>query len=125
MKITNVKIYNLSFGYSHEIKTIYKKGLIKIDYDFYGDKLEIDTATLEHLEPHSKGGKTTESNLVLATKRMNQARGNKPLIEFYNPEAAERYYSYFKGVVINKFNGDRYIKLIKKTVERLLREGRK
>lgn len=87
--------------------------------------MEIDTATLEHLEPHSKGGKTTESNLVLATKRMNQARGNKPLIEFYNPEAAERYYSYFKGVVINKFNGDRYIKLIKKTVERLLREGRK
>lgn len=122
MKINPINLNSPAFGYSHELKTLYKKGLIKIDYDFYGDKLTKDSATLEHLKPHSKGGKTTLSNLVLATRKSNQMRGNRPLREYYNPAAAENYFNYFKGLFVRGFNGDKYIKLIKRTISNLLKE---
>lgn len=122
MKINPINLNSPAFGYSHELKTLYKKGLIKIDYDFYGDKLTKDTATLEHLKPHSKGGKTTLSNLVLATRKSNQMRGNRLLREYYNPAAAENYFNYFKGLFVRGFNGDKYIKLIKRTISNLLKE---
>lgn len=70
---------NISFKYSNRLKTLYKKGKIKVPTGFYGDVLTKDNTTLEHIVPHSLGGKTVEDNLVLSSSRTNNLRGNKEL----------------------------------------------
>ena len=90
---------NVSFGYSHKLKTLYKKGLLPtVKKGFYGGILSKDIVTLEHLLPHSQRGATTLSNLVLATVENNFKRSNSPLAQFYNPKAAEEYFQQFVGV---------------------------
>lgn len=52
------------------------------DKCFYTDVvLTMETATIEHLIPLSKGGKNNLDNLVLCTYQSNQMMGDKPLIE--------------------------------------------
>jgi hypothetical protein len=38
--------------------------------------------SLDHVTPHSKGGKNTASNLVCSCSRCNSSRGNRPAGEF-------------------------------------------
>ena len=38
--------------------------------------------TLDHIQPHSKGGTNHESNLVTCCHRCNSARGNRPMKAF-------------------------------------------
>lgn len=56
MKVAPVSI---SFGYRNRLKTEWLKGNIpELMHDFYdGSLLNADTVTLEHVLPHSKGGK--------------------------------------------------------------------
>ena len=112
-----------TFGYSHPLKTLYKKGkLPTVQYGIYGDKLTKDNVSLEHLLPHSKGGRTVLDNLVLASKKNNQSRGNKPIKDFLTKENFERYVNQFLGVKVGNFNGTDYIRRILKTLNRLLDE---
>ena len=76
MRIQPIPPNSPTFGYSHPLKTLYRQGKLPVRYGFYGDKLTQKNVSLEHLKPHSKGGKTELSNLVLASKQKNQARGN-------------------------------------------------
>ena len=111
---------SLSFRYSNPLKTLYKKGQLKsVKTGFYGGELTKKNVTLEHLKPHSKGGKTELSNLVLATDENNRKRGNKPLKDFLNPENVKKYLEQFKGIELEGFNGNRYIRLIKETLRRI------
>lgn len=120
---------NISFTYSNILKTLYKQGKINPP-DFYsGLPLEKDTVSIEHLKLHSEGGKTTISNTVLTSAKNNNLRGNKPLIEFFNPENAKKYFDYFTNLIIpykkngkNKiFYGDTYVSQAKQTVTDLLK----
>ena len=102
-----------------------------VKYGFYGDILTQKNVSLEHLKPHSKGGKTELNNLVLASKQKNQARGNADIRNFANKETIAKYLSqfidvktkdfdgnkYINGIIINKFGGNKMIiKWIKKKV---------
>lgn len=61
-----------------------KEKLFERDGDkcFYtGVKLTLETATIEHLIPLSKGGKNNLDNLVLCTEESNRLLGDLPLIE--------------------------------------------
>ena len=108
----------ISFGYSNKLKTLYKQGLLPtVKKGFYGGILSNDVVTLEHLLPHSKGGPTCLSNLVLSTAENNFKRGNKDLALYFKPEAAREYLKQFEGIKLKKFKGDKYIKIIKKTLE--------
>ena len=126
MRITNppipdVLIYRPSFGYSHALKTAWKKGQIpQVKYGFYGEKLTKKNVSLEHLKPISKGGKTEWSNLVLADNKINNARGDKPLGEYLNIKAMGKYLEQFTNIKINGFDGNRYIAMILETVGGLL-----
>lgn len=103
----------ISFGYSHQLKTLYKEGkLPTVKYGFYGGELTKDIVSLEHLQPHSKGGKTVLNNLVLATVENNNKRGNKSLWEYLNPENVLKYLNQFIGVKTDGFNGDDYVRQI-------------
>lgn len=119
MRVESPQPYSPTFEYRHQLKTLFLKKKIKVPTGFYGGNLTEDTVTLEHLQPKSKGGKTDIANLVLATRRNNEKRGNLPLRDFLNTEFMEKYLSYFKDVKVDGFNGNEYIKLIRKTVRRL------
>lgn len=122
---TNNKSSNISFGYSHELKTLYKKGKLPIEFDFYGSKLTKKNVTLEHLLPHSYGGRTTLDNLVLATRENNQARSNKPLEEFMDWYNIKRYLKQFENLQIGNTSGKDYIKMILNTISKIKSIGKR
>ena len=109
----------LSFGYSSPLKTLFKKGKLPVKYGFYGDRLTLKNVSLEHLKPHSKGGKTTLDNLVLASKEKNNLRGDKDIKDFLNIDAMTTYLCQFMGVKRRGFDGDEYIAGILRTIEEL------
>ena len=121
--IQQVFKHNPSFGYSSPLKDMYKAGKLPIEYGFYGDKLTKDTVTLEHLVPHSKGGKTTINNLVLSSMNNNHRRGNRPLAEYINWEWANKYFEAFEKIKTKKFDGKKYVESIKKTIQYALWKG--
>lgn len=112
-------ISNFSFGYSSPLKTLFKKGKLPVRYGFYGDRLTTKNVSLEHLKPHSKGGKTTLDNLVLASKEKNHLRGDRDLKDFIDIQCVMTYLCQFMGVKRRGFDGDQYIAGILKTIEEL------
>ena len=114
---------NITFGYTNKLKTLYLKGKIKPKYGLYGDKLTKKTVTLEHILCRSKGGKTEIENLALASARMNNARGNRPLSEFLTAENLARYIDEFMQIKIPEFDGMKYIKDLLKTINNVLDKG--
>lgn len=111
----------ISFGYHSPLKTLYLKGkLPTVTKGFYGDKLTPKTVSLEHLQPHSQGGKTELNNLVLASKRKNQARGNDDIANYLDKKCITEYLQQFVGIKLPNFDGDKYIQDIIKKIGELL-----
>ena len=108
-----------TFQYNSPLKTLCRKDELPVKYGFYGDKLTQKNVSLEHLKPHSKGGKTALSNLVLASKQKNQARGNSDIRNFASKEIIVKYLSQFIDVKIKDFDGNKYINGIIKTLTKL------
>lgn len=107
-------------GYNSPLKTNWKNGkLPTVKKGFYGDILTQDNLSLEHLRPHSKGGKTDLANLVLASKNKNRERSNKDINEFINMKTVREYLSQFTNVRIKGFNGNNYIDMILSTLKKL------
>ena len=119
MKIQPIPPNSPTFGYSHQLKTLYIQGKLPVKYGFYGDKLTQKNVSLEHLKPHSKGGETVLSNLVLASKQKNQARGNADIRNFANKETIIKYLNQFIDIKIKDFDGNKYINGIIKTLTNL------
>lgn len=90
-----------------------------VKYGLYGAPINKYTVSLEHLEARSHGGETILSNLALAHRETNAARGNKPLANFLTWEMLEKYLSQFNFRIKNLFDGYHYQKIIKRTCERL------
>ena len=62
-------ISNITFGYSHPIKTAYKKGLLPtVTKDLFGNELNLKNISIDHILPVSQGGKTRLDNITLMTK---------------------------------------------------------
>ena len=110
----------VSFGsYQNILKTLYKKGQMpQVKKGLYGDILTKDNVSLEHLKPHSEGGQTILSNLALASKSKNNARGAKPLKDVLNWEMVDEYLSQF-NFRIKGFDGEKYANMIRKTLKEL------
>ena len=97
-------------GYNSPLKSEWRKGKFPtVRHGFYGDELTNENISLEHLQPHSKGGKTKLNNLVLASKEKNNIRGSKPIQNFVNKQTIADYLLQFIGIKTKKFNGDDYI----------------
>ena len=110
------------FGYHNVLKTQFKKGhLPTVKYGFYGDEINKKNVTLEHLLPRSQGGKTELKNLVLASANKNQERGINPLSSMLNWEYAGRYFEQFRNVVVEGFDGNKYIEMAMETIKELLK----
>lgn len=109
-----MRVQSVSFGYHNRLKTEWKAGNIpELVHDFYdGSLLDPKTVTLEHLQPHSKGGKTTLTNLVLTNYRNNVKRGNRDIRQYINIEAARQYIEEAKKIKCKGINGANYAKSI-------------
>lgn len=115
---TNAQV---SFGYHSPLKTLFLKGkLPTVKKGFYGDTLTKNTVSLEHLEPHCFGGKTDLTNLVLASKKNNQARGNDDIANYLDEKNVTEYLQQFIGIKLPNFDGDKYIQGIIKKLGELL-----
>jgi len=110
----------ITFGYHHPLKTMYIKGKLPIKYGFYGGILNKKNVSLEHLKPHSQGGKTELDNLVLSTKSNNQNRRAEPLSHYITIKNVTRYLQQFIDVKSGDFNGNEYIQKILKTLGGLI-----
>lgn len=108
-----------AFGYSSPLKTLYKHGKLPVAKGFYGGTLTPNNVSLEHLIPHSQGGRTELSNLVLATKENNNLRSNLPIKDFINIEQVKIYLKQFQGVLTANLNGETYIKNIIRTLRKM------
>lgn len=113
----------VSFGYSHYLKTYWYQGkLPSVKYGIYGGKLSkrgSNRTTLEHIQPFSQGGPTSECNLALATSKNNNTRGCKPLQEVLRYEDIVKYLRQFKDVLYGKLDGSRYIEKVLTTLANL------
>ena len=106
-----------TFGYKWHVKTKYLRGqLPSVKIDASGRKLTADNATVDHIIPHSKGGRTRDNNLMIATKEFNNQRGDKPLTDFITAKGLARYLKQFADVILPDFNGNEYIKAVLKTI---------
>lgn len=120
MRVDRIQQNPISFGYNSPLKTLYKKGKMpSVEYGFYGDKLTLDNVSLEHLKPHSKGGKSALDNFVLATKENNRLRGSEDIRKYANNENIVRYLSQFINMKLPDFDGNKYIQGILRTLTKL------
>lgn len=117
----NISVSQVTFsGYRHPLKDLFKEGKMPtVKRGLYGGKLTLGNVSLEHLKPHSKGGKTTWRNLALAERGRNTARGSNPLADFLSWEMLEKYLSQFNFRIGTLFDGFIYQDQIRETCRAL------
>ncbi|MBR5304948.1 MAG: hypothetical protein IKU37_09010 [Candidatus Gastranaerophilales bacterium] len=117
--IPRIKFDLINFGYKSKLKDEFKKGNIPLEKGFYGGKLDPKNASLEHCKPHSKGGKNTLGNFVLATVENNNKRGNGDIFRYATKENTEAYFKVFENCNIKDTKGTDYLKMLAKTLREL------
>lgn len=74
-------------GYNFKLKKLFRAGKLPNDLvDLGGNKITQKNLSGDHGLAKSKGGKTTDDNMILATKWFNSMRGNRPLKEVVTME---------------------------------------
>lgn len=125
MKVSfnSLRVQPLSFK-AHPLKKDWLEGQMpSVIHGFYGDILDTKTVTLEHILPKSKGGKSCLSNYALASGPKNWARADKPLAEYFNPEAFKQYCEEMMQVHSKNIDGPSYVEQLIETVKNVLKQG--
>ena len=114
--ITNTIPFN---GYNFKLKKMYREGKLPKDLvDMGGNRITQNNLSGDHAIPKSKGGKTTDANMILATKQFNSLRGNRPLKEVTTKENLIKWINqYLELEPIDGFNFKKYIQGILKILE--------
>lgn len=103
------------FGYSSPLKRAWDKGALpNVTHGLSGQKLTKENRTVDHLLPHSKGGRTTLDNLVLETREFNQDRGCTPIEKLVTIEMLRKYLKQFEGQYNKYFDIDAYVQGIRR-----------
>ena len=106
-------VNNINFGYSHPLKTAFKKGLMpEVKYGIYKKRITKANVSLEHATPASQGGRTNLANLFLADKQANNRRGVKPFLQVVSKQMIIDYLRQFKNVKNKLVDGMLYIRVI-------------
>ena len=78
------------------------------------ERIKPNELSLEHIIPHSQGGKTELSNLLLADRLANSRRGVRPIQEVITTEQLINYLVQFIGIKNFYIDGQKYIEGILK-----------
>lgn len=108
MKI-NIANIGIAFGYKSVLKTYWREGkLPTVTKDIYGKPLV--EATIEHIRPRSKRGKSNLFNYALANPQDNFKRGSDPIMEHTTFENVYNWFKQFVNVKLPHLDGQAYIK---------------
>jgi hypothetical protein len=108
MKI-NIANIGIAFGYKSVLKTYWREGkLPTVTKDIYGKPLV--EATIEHIRPRSKRGKSNLYNYALANPQDNFKRGSDPIMEHTTFENVYNWFKQFVNVKLPHLDGQAYIK---------------
>ena len=84
-----------------------------------GNRITQRNLSGDHAIPKSKGGKTNDSNMMLATKQFNSLRGNRPLKEVTTVENLAKWTKqYLELKPIEGFDFKKYVVDILKIYEK-------
>lgn len=102
----------ISFGgYNFKLKKMYRQGKLPKDLvDIGGNRITQDNLSGDHAIPKSKGGKTTDENMMLATKQFNSLRGNRPLNEVTTKENLIKWINQY--LALGQIDGFDFIKYV-------------
>lgn len=101
-----------------DLKKLYDQGkLPSVKKGFYGDTLNKNNVTREHLVPKSQGGTFDEGNIVLASRNQNNARQNDDISKHADIQKAHEYLDQFKEVKTPELDGESYIEKIVETLK--------
>lgn len=107
---------NPIFGYSHRLKTDFKKGRLPIKFDLAGMELTKKNVTLDHVHPKSLGGESKLCNYVLNTAWFNNLRGNKPMKDFISKDMFYKWAKQFENLTVCGVDGLDYVAMIFKKI---------
>lgn len=98
-------------GYDFKLKKLYRQGKLPKDLvDIGGNRITQRNLSGDHAIPRSKGGKTTDDNMMLATKQFNSLRGNRPLKDVTTKENLIKWASqYLELENIEGFDFTKYV----------------
>lgn len=105
-------------GYNFKLKKMYRQGKLPKDLvDIGGNRITQENLSGDHAIPKSKGGKTTDENMMLATKQFNSLRGNRPLREVTTKENLIKWINqYLELGQIDGFDFIKYVQGILKII---------
>lgn len=121
MLVPNIQTSSVSFGYSHPLKTAFKKGLMPtVRYDVWGNPLTNKNVSLDHIICKSKGGKSVLGNYLLADRRANTQRGCTPIENMVTCEQLRLYLKQFKNIKNKYIDGNEYIRAVRRTFKQII-----
>lgn len=105
-------------GYNFKLKKLFRQGKLPKDLvDLGGNKITQKNLSGDHALAKSKGGKTTDDNMILATKWFNNLRGNRPLKEVVTMENLIKWINqYINLKPIEGFDFVKYVESILKII---------
>lgn len=109
----------INFEHSSILKDLFRQGKMpSVTKGIYGNLIDKDTVSLEHLRCTSDNGKSVLSNFALAHRDANMARGNNPLSWFLDNKMLNEYLDQF-NFELPGFNGFIYQEMIRNTCKNL------
>ena len=101
--------FGITFKYKSVLKTYWQEGkLPSVVKDIYGD--DLIEATIEHIRPRSKRGRSNLFNYALANPWSNQKRGSEPIMQYTTFENVYNWFKQFVNVKLPHLDGSEYIK---------------
>lgn len=106
-----------NFGYSHKLKTDFKKGLLPtVKFDVAGIELNNKNVTLDHVVPKSLGGENNLFNYMLASEWFNAFRGVVPLGKLITKDMFDKWAKQYKGINVCGVEGEVYTEEIRRKI---------
>ena len=79
--IKPIKPILIPFTRKSVLKTEYQKGNTPLEKDFFGGELTPDNATVDHIKPKCRGGKSKLSNYVILTQQNNNLKSDRDIFD--------------------------------------------
>ena len=105
-------------GYNFKLKKLFKDGKLPKDlYDIGGNKITSKNFSGDHIVPKSKGGRTKNEKMMIATKQINNLRGNRDLKEVVTFENAIKWALQWINIKVDGFDGAQHVKDVFKVLD--------